>query len=80
MLKQYTVRGPVEWGALLDALIPVVRSSSPYGASLGEITRSTVLRVVVEEGLRSLGASTPASTDPIDPRQGALFDAPADAE
>lgn len=73
MLKQYTVRGPDEWGALLDALIPVVRASSPYGAALGEITRSTVLRIVVEEGLRALGASASVA-DAVDPRQGALFE------
>jgi len=72
-LKQYTVRGPDTWGPMLDALIPVVRSSSPYGAALGELTRSTVLRVVVDEGLRALGAaaSVPVETDP---RQATLFE------
>ena len=77
-IAQYTVRGPREWAAQLDALIPIVRDSSPYGAALGPVTRSTVLRVVVEAGLRAMGAPAGAAVAELDPRQAALFDAPAD--
>jgi hypothetical protein len=65
---QFTVRGPKSWEAQLDALKPVVEASSPHTAAIGRVTRSTVLRVVVEAGLRALDA--PAAVAPsVDPRQ-----------
>ena len=50
--SQFTFRGPAQWEADLDALIPYLKAS-PYAEALaGGITRATALRVVVGEGLR----------------------------
>ena len=51
---QFTVRGPKRWESDLDALIPVVAASPFAEALVGKVTRSAVLRVVIEAGFKAL--------------------------